>query len=591
VPVSRPPLGGAIRRSDAPGGRVADGMGVVALSRRQAVAIAAAGIAAGASLFMVALSVDDLSRPGYRAALACWVTLPYIFAGVVAWRRRPENRLGRLMVTAGFGTVPNLLVWSDNDFLFTVGVATQFLPPALYLHLFLAFPKGRLSHALDRVIVATAYGAAALTVPALVLGYEAPRSTLTVAELPSAAERLLQIQLAALSACLLAGVVLLVFRRLRPGSVRPAIAWLVDSFSLALLATAALMMAGLFGWSIAEPVRITTFLAMGVAPIVFLAGLLQARLDRTSVTEFLNRVGANPGPYELQRAVAKALRDPTAEVAYWLPEFECYGDADGSRVELPQDPARGMTPIIREHEPVAMLMHDPALADEREPLSSVAIVTGLVIENARLQVQLTARLEELKGSRARLVDAVQQGRQALERDLNDGAQQRLVALSLKLGKLGDDVRNDPELRSRLEEAITDVADSLSELRDLAHGIYPAAVRDHGLAVAIESLTTRASVPVRLSVSDRRWPEKIELTAYYIVAESLTNITKHAHASAAVVELSPDDVGLVVEVNDDGVGGATTEGGTGLRGLADRVEAIGGRLRVDSPPGNGTRVRA
>jgi len=254
---------------------------------------------------------------------------------------------------------------------------------------------------------------------------------------------------------------------------------------------------------------------MGAAPIVFLAGLLQARLDRTSVTEFLNRVGANPGPYELQRAVAKALRDPTAEVAYWLPEFECYGDADGSRVELPQDPARGMTPIIREHEPVAMLMHDPALADEREPLSSVAIVTGLVIENARLQVQLTARLEELKGSRARLVDAVQQGRQALERDLNDGAQQRLVALSLKLGKLGDDVRNDPELRSRLEleEAITDVADSLSELRDLAHGIYPVAVRDHGLAVAIESLTTRASVPVRLSVSDRRWPETIELTAY------------------------------------------------------------------------------
>ena len=203
---------------------------------------------------------------------------------------------------------------------------------------------------------------------------------------------------------------LLVFRRLRSGSVRPAIVWLVDSFSLALLATAVLMMAGLFGWSIAEPVRVATFLALGAAPIVFLAGLLQARLDRTSVTEFLNQVGANPDPHELQRAVATALRDPTAEVAYWLPEFDCYGDADGSRVELPQDPARGMTPIIREREPVAMLVHDPALADEREPLSSVAIATGLVIENARLQVQLTARLEELKGSRARIVDAEQRGR-------------------------------------------------------------------------------------------------------------------------------------------------------------------------------------
>jgi signal transduction histidine kinase len=501
-----------MRRSDAPGGRVADGMGVVALTRRRAIAIAAAGIAAGALLFMVALSADDLSQAGFRAALACWVTLPYIFAGVVAWQRRPESGLGRLMVTAGFGTVPNFLVWSDNDFAFTVGVATQFLPPALYLHLFLAYPSGRLSHPLDRVIVVAAYGAAALTVPALMLGYESPRSALTVIELPDVASVLLQIQLATLSSCLLAGVVLLVFRRLRPGSVRPAIAWLVDSFSLALLATAVLMMAGLFGWSIDEPVRVATFLALGAAPIVFLTGLLQARLDRTSVTEFLNQVGANPDPHELQRAVAKALRDPTAEVAYWLPEFDCYGDADGSRMELPQDPARGMTPIIREHEPVAMLLHDPTLADEREPLSSVAIATGLVIENARLQVQLNARLEELKGSRARIVDAEQRGRQALERDLHDGAQQRLVGLSLNLGKLGDDVRNDPDLRSRLEEAITDVAASLSELRDLAHGIYPAAVRDHGLAVAIESLTTRASVPVRLSVSDRRWPETIELTA-------------------------------------------------------------------------------
>jgi len=580
-----------MRRRDASGHRRADGTGLVALSRRQTVATAAAGSAVGISLFVLALGADDLSRPGYRAALACWVTLPYIFTGMVAWRRRPESRLGRLMVAAGFGTVPNFLVWSDNDFLFTVGVATQFLPPALYLHLFLAFPSGRLSHALDRVIVATAYGAAALAVPALMLGLEAPRSTLTVIELPEAAERLLQIQLAVLSSCLLAGVVLLVFRRLRSGSVRPAIAWLVDSFSLALLATAVLLMAGLFGWSIDEPVRVVTFIAMGLAPIVFLAGLLQARLDQTSVTEFLNRVGANPGPYELQRAVASALRDPTAEVVYWLPEFACYGDADGSRVELPQEPARGMTPILRELEPVAMLLHDPALADEREPLSSVAIATGLVIENARLQVQLTARLEELKGSRARLVDAEQRGRQALERDLHDGAQQRLVGLSLKLGQLGDDLRNDPDLRSRLEEAINDVAASLSELRDLAHGIYPAAVRDHGLSVAIESLTTRASVPVRLSVSDRRWPEKIELTACCIVAESLTNITKHAQASAVVVELAPDDVGLVVEISDDGVGGATTEGGTGLRGLADRVEAIGGRLQVDSPPGNGTRVRA
>ncbi len=580
-----------MRGTDASTIRVAHGPGAVGLSRRQALAIAGAGVVAAVSLFALALGADDLSQPGYRAALACWTTLPYIFAGVIAWRRRPDSRLGRLMVAAGFGTFPNFLVWSDDDFLFTVGVATQFLPPALYLHLFLAFPTGLLSHALDRVIVCVAYGAAALAVPALMVGLEAPRSILTVTLQPAAAEVLLLVQLATLSSCLLTGVALLVYRRLRHGAVRPAIAWLVDSFFLALLSTAVLMTAGLFEWNIAEPVRVATFVALGAAPIVFLAGLLQARLDRTSVTEFLNRVGANPGPYELQRAVASALRDPSAEVAYWLPEFEWYGDADGSRVELPQDPARGLTPIIREGEPVAMLVHDPALADEREPLSSVAIATGLVIENAQLQVQLSARLEELKGSRKRLVDAERRGRQALERDLHDGAQQRLVGLSLKLGQLGDEVGDDSALRARLEEAVTDVAASLSELRDLAHGIYPAAVRDHGLGVAIESLTTRASVPVRLDMTDRRWPETIELTAYYIVAECLTNITKHANASEAVVVLTPDDGGLVVEISDDGVGGATAEGGTGLRGLADRAEAIGGQLRIYSTPGHGTRVRA
>jgi signal transduction histidine kinase len=207
-------------------------------------------------------------------------------------------------------------------------------------------------------------------------------------------------------------------------------------------------------------------------------------------------------------------------------------------------------------------------------------------------VELRARLEELRGSRIRILQAEQNERRRLERDLHDGAQQRLVALSLELGKLGFQLAEDPELRARVDAAGSEVAATLTELRDLAHGLHPAAVSDHGLAVALESLATHATVPVQvIGAPVVRLPEPVELAAFYLVCEGLANVAKHARASSAVVELTREPTNLVIEITDDGRGGATTEHGAGLRGLADRVEALGGRLQVWSPLGQGTRVRA
>jgi signal transduction histidine kinase len=209
-----------------------------------------------------------------------------------------------------------------------------------------------------------------------------------------------------------------------------------------------------------------------------------------------------------------------------------------------------------------------------------------------LQAQLRANVEELRGSRARVIEAGQRERRRLERDLHDGAQQRLVALSLNLGVLQTRLGADPEAETLLAEARTEIAVSLAELRDLARGLHPAVVSDHGLAVAVESLAARAPVPLRLEVDlDGRLDEAVEVAAYYVICESLANIGKHARATAASVHVSRTGDQLVVEVIDDGVGGADTEGGTGLRGLADRVEALDGRLRVWTPRGGGTRVRA
>jgi signal transduction histidine kinase len=183
-------------------------------------------------------------------------------------------------------------------------------------------------------------------------------------------------------------------------------------------------------------------------------------------------------------------------------------------------------------------------------------------------------------------------RQRLERNLHDGAQQRLIALSLELSLLEERLDGDSETRDRLHLARREIALSLEELRDVARGLHPAVVSGHGLAVALESLAARAPLPVRLTVEvEDRLHEKLEVAAYYVVSESLANVAKHAHATTATVDVARANGQLVVEVVDNGVGGADTERGTGLRGLADRVEALGGRLRVWTPRGGGTRVRA
>jgi signal transduction histidine kinase len=237
-------------------------------------------------------------------------------------------------------------------------------------------------------------------------------------------------------------------------------------------------------------------------------------------------------------------------------------------------------------------LHDPALKDEPELLAAVGAAAGIALENGRLQAEQKAHLEELRGSRARVIEAGQLERQRLERNLHDGAQQRLIALALELSVLGKQLKGDPGAGKRLDAAQREIAMSLEELRAVARGLHPAVLTGHGLAVALEQVAARAAVPVRLQVeAESRFPAQVEVAAYYVVIESLTNIAKHAQATRASVEVSRTDEGLMVEVIDDGVGGADSESGSGLRGLADRVEALGGRLRIWTPRDGGTRVRA
>ena len=556
--------------------------------------IGVGAVAAAVAVLLLALAQEDLYQRALRIMLVLWCTLPFVAAGAVAWRRRPDSRFGPLLVAAGFATTASTLQWTAQPVLHTAGQLFDLLLPALWLHVFLAYPGGRLTRRPEQLLVAAGYAAAiGLQVVVLALGGFDDQNLLAVTHRPAVAEVVQNVQLLVLAALVVAGAILLWVRlHARRPRTRRAAAVLAFSFGVALLMVSALLVAGTFALPGFEIIRLVTFGLVGLAPLAFLAGLLDARLARSGVGELVVRLGSGP-PDDLPELIARALRDPSLVVAYWLPTRGSWADGNGTPVELPGegDPLVA-TVIERAGQPVAALLHDPALRDERELLDSVSAAAGIALENGRLQAELQARLQELHGSRARVIEAAQAERRRLERNLHDGAQQRLVALSLELRLLEQDLPGDPAVRGQLARLRQEVAYSLDELRDVARGIHPAVVTGHGLTVALESVAERTPLPLQLDVADLpRLPEAIEVTAYYVVCEGLANVGKHARASRCVVDVRLDGELLVVAVTDDGAGGADPARGSGLRGLADRVEALDGRLVVEPAPARGTCLRA
>lgn len=562
-------------------------------------AIGLGGLAAGAVSVTLALTNDaigsELGEPLVIALLAVWITIAYVFGGLIAWSRQPASRFGPLMIVAGLLMFVTTLSWSTNDVAYTVGQAFDLVLPVLFLHVFLAFPDGRLHGRFERILVGVGYATAiVLELVRMMLGGFGPHNLLEVTAQPGVAEAVRHVQLLTVSAISLCGVAVLALRRRRSGRpLRRASALLVDAFALGLVMTAVLLTFATLGGPWVHQIRWVTFITIGLAPLAFVLGLLHARLGRSAVGGLLVDLRGEPEFADLQDALARALRDPSLTLAYWVPEFRSYADLDGRRVSLP-GPGEGrmITHLDRNGVRIAAMVHDPSLQDEPELLEAASAGAGMALENAQLHAEQRAHLEELRGSRARIVDAGRRERQRLERNLHDGAQQRLIALSLELNLLEEKLAGDADATARLTAARREIGASLEELREVARGLHPAVVSGHGLAVALEQLVAGAAVPVRLTVRiGSRLPEALEVAAYYLVSESLANVGKYAQASSATVEVTRRVTDVVVEIVDDGVGGADEERGSGLRGLADRVEALGGRLRVWSPVGGGTRIRA
>jgi signal transduction histidine kinase len=324
-------------------------------------------------------------------------------------------------------------------------------------------------------------------------------------------------------------------------------------------------------------------------PVGFVVGLMWSRLRRSGASSLVVEL-RDGGSETLRDRLARALGDPTLEVAYWDENSRSYVDDAGRPMELDAAGSRAVTHVVSSTSPVAALVHDLALLEEPELVESVRATAALVLENERLAAEIRAQLAEVEASRVRIVAATDEERRRLERDLHDGAQQQLVGLSLKLALA--QVGADPAAAEALASAQDDLERALAELREFARGIHPSILREDGLDAGLQTLARRASVPVAISGAvGRRLPDAVELAAYFFVSEALTNVAKHARASQVIVSIDQEAGVLAVRVSDDGVGGARADAGSGLAGLSDRLDALGGTLDVMSDPAHGTTLTA
>jgi signal transduction histidine kinase len=572
------------------------------MSRRLRLAIALAALAAGlVNLVLLVRAGDGRPRPlAYLLITMVGVSWSFVGAGLVAWTRRPANCTGLLMVAVGLsyaliGLLLNGVILVATPTAFMLWYLLRTLPEGFIPHLLAVFPDGRATTRLQRVFIVANYAA---TVPLallqlllvqpdrlgcdgcpdelLMLGDRRPYgdTVLTISNLSYVAlgAMLLWIMavrwrqasgprrrsLAPVAAVALVLVVAYVVREaLRALAPSPP---LIDALDLVVVATLML-------W-----------------PLAFLAGLARTRLDRSAVGDLAVQLGEPLPPGRLERVLAGVLHDPTLQLAYWLSDRDGFVDAEGRPVELPAgDDDRA----------VAAMVHDTALDDDPELVRAVAATARMTIENERLQAEVRVQLQEVRASRARIVEFGDAERRRVERNLHDGAQQRLVNLSLVLGIARSQVptTSDGELAVVLDEAAAELRLALAELRELARGIHPVILSEAGLGPALASLAERSPIPVTVAVAPPdRLPARVEETAYYVASEALANAAKHAHATIVTISAQRRGDGLMVEIDDDGVGGADCNG-SGLRGLADRVAAVDGRLQVHSPAGQGTRITA
>jgi len=521
----------------------------------------------------------------------------WMVAGLAAWRLRPETKIGMLMVGVGCTYPWNPLAALGGAYVQWFYLMFGGVTGALVAYTALAFPGGVLTRpaviaallvCFERLILApasVAFRAESVVCPAC------PPNPYPTAGQPALVDFLSALKTPVGIAAWL-GIAVVLTHRWR-GASAPARRALAPMLWVAVLYALAHFYFFLIGRAgDARPGTLLSF-AFALIPLGFLVGLLRTRQHRSVVADLVVQLGSVPEPVALRDLLARTLGDPSLQLAFWLPDRQAYVGADGSPMRLPEPgEQRRVSVIEHEREPLAALVYDPALLEDPKLLEAVTAAARLALENSRLQAELRARLLEVRESRARIVAAGDAERRRIERNLHDGAQQTLLGLRLAVRLARNRADGDAGLLdAQLAEIDAELQGAVEELRTLARGVHPAVLSEEGLQPALEALARRAMIPTLVTCRcPSRLPAPLETAAYYVASEALANVVKHAHATRATIDVSLSDGHAVIEVTDDGRGGADPHG-SGLRGLRDRVEALDGTLRIESRDGAGTSVRA
>jgi signal transduction histidine kinase len=557
-------------------------------------------------------SAPSDERPFAAFGHALTVAIP-IAVGLYAWQRQPRSRFGPLLIAAGFGWSLTTLAESDTSFFYSVGRVSLWFVEPMVLYLILAFPSGRLTSRVDRALVATTIAIVAiLFVPTAFLVDSYPRlSPLSGCDeacpanffqltdsTPAFVEPVRAVREVLISLVFLA-VAATLFQRIRGATrltrrtITPVLAAAIARLGMYVLFLVVRRIAP------ASPVTdVVGWILLATLPGIalgFLVGLLRWRLHVAHALEQLSQsILARPTPANLRAAMSRALEDSSLEVAYWAPgDPGHWVSLDGAAVELDAGPNRSVTRISSNGEPAVALVHDSALSEQHGFLDAAASVALFATENHRLTARLQSSLDALEGSRTRIVAAADRERRRIERDLHDGAQQRLVALRIKL-ELADDLM-DSELghaHELVHEVESEIEEALEDVRSLARGIYPSLLADQGLKEALRAVSLRAPLPTKVECSGvTRYPAEVESAVYFTCLEALQNAAKHARGATAVRISIRSNGELRFEVRDDGEGFDTSNGhpGQGLSNMRDRLAAVKGTLTVRSIPGHGTVV--
>jgi signal transduction histidine kinase len=594
---------------EATGGKQADP------SRLTLALVAAAGVALCVVSVAVVLSTPGPGdRPLIALGYALVIAVP-VAVGLWTWYARSENRFGRLLVAAGFLWFLPTLASSGNELVYSIGRIGGWLVEPVVMAVILAFPSGRLTTRLERALVAAAAGVVGLLylptalvverypvpVPYAACGLDCPDNTFLLLDTQPAFVDAWLIPVRELISVLIFVSVLVVLGRRVSGASRLMRRTLTPV--LAAASARAVLFIAYFSVRRAAPtsplldaIGWIWLLCLPAIAFAFLVGLLRSELFAGAALRRLAlRLRNEPHPAGLTTVLRNTLGDPSLELVRRAPgPAGGWVDVEGKPVRLPaKGSGRVLTEVQGGDSRVAGVIHDGALLDQRDFVESAASLALAALDNEGLTAQVDASLTELARSRARIQAAADSERRRIERDLHDGAQQRLVALRIRLGLADDLMREDPaRARKLLGELGGEAEEALEEVRSLARGVYPSLLSDEGLKEALRSLAHRAAVPTTVDAPGiGRYPPEIEGAVYFSCLEALQNAAKHARGATSVSVSVRDGVDLRFEVRDDGAGFATgeVESGAGFTNMQDRLAAVGGELTIHSEPGRGTRV--